>query len=105
LKGKEPKIVNVSSEAGRRSSVDSLRGDPSYALSKYAFNGLTRLWSHELKGKVAVNSMHPGWVRSDMGGPQAHDDLETGRKRIFEAASQPASRSNEFWYGLESMEW
>ncbi len=41
------------------------------------------LWSAELKGRVAVNAMHPGWVRSDMGGPEAPDDLATmTRKQV-----------------------
>lgn len=104
-KGAEPKIVNVSSEAGRESSVEMQRKDPSYVLSKYSLNGLTRLWAHELKGRIAVNSMHPGWIRSDMGGPSATDDLETGGKRIFDAAAQPANLTGQFWYGLETMKW
>ena len=104
-KADKPKILNVSSEAGRLSSVDSKRHDPSYVLSKYSLNGLTRLWAHELKGRVAVNCMHPGWVQSDMGGPNAHDPLDVGGKRIFQAAAQDWDKTGQFWYGLDNMEW
>ncbi len=105
LKGTEPRILNVSSESGQLRTLQSLRDDPSYCLSKYALNGLTLLWSHELKGRVAVNAMHPGWIRSDMGGPEAPDDLATGGRRVLQALGKPFFATGRFWYGDEDMKW
>jgi NAD(P)-dependent dehydrogenase (short-subunit alcohol dehydrogenase family) len=104
-KGSEPRILNVSSQSGQFANQDALRGDPSYCLSKYALNGLTLHWAHALKGAVAVNTMHPGWVRSDMGGPNATDDLETGGRRILQALEKPFSESGKFYHGSEAFAW
>lgn len=71
------RIVNMSSGMGQLS--DMARGEPAYRISKAALNALTATLAAELKGtKVLVNSMCPGWVRSDMGGPNAVRSLEEG---------------------------
>ena len=45
---------------------------PSYCLSKLALNGLTIMLADALQAdRIAVNSMCPGWVRTDMSGPNA----------------------------------
>jgi NAD(P)-dependent dehydrogenase (short-subunit alcohol dehydrogenase family) len=45
------------------------RGPPGYSASKAALNALTRLLAGELAGTgVLVNSVCPGWVKTDMGG-------------------------------------
>jgi NAD(P)-dependent dehydrogenase (short-subunit alcohol dehydrogenase family) len=63
-----PRIVNVSSEAG---SISELTGGiPAYAVSKAGLNALTRLLAGELAAdRILVNSVCPGWVATDMGGP------------------------------------
>jgi NAD(P)-dependent dehydrogenase (short-subunit alcohol dehydrogenase family) len=54
-------------------------GAPSYCLSKLALNGLTIMLAGALKpDNIAVNSMCPGWVRTDMGGPNATRSIEQG---------------------------
>jgi NAD(P)-dependent dehydrogenase (short-subunit alcohol dehydrogenase family) len=61
------RIVNVSSSAGSLASMG--RGPPGYSASKAALNALTRLLAGELAGTgVLVNSVCPGWVKTDMGG-------------------------------------
>ena len=62
------RIVNVSSEAG---SLASMRGGtPAYGTSKAALNALTRMLAAELRRDgILVNSVCPGWVATDMGGP------------------------------------
>jgi NAD(P)-dependent dehydrogenase (short-subunit alcohol dehydrogenase family) len=66
-----PKIVNVSSEAGSISRMQRHRGYAYYA-SKAALNMLTRALAWDLgPAGVIVIAIHPGWVRTDMGGPQA----------------------------------
>src|SRR5689334_12292129 len=54
--GVEPRIINVSSGAGK---LDAVRGEPSmpaYRLSKLLLNGLSLSYAADLKGQVAVNS-------------------------------------------------
>jgi NAD(P)-dependent dehydrogenase (short-subunit alcohol dehydrogenase family) len=62
------RIVNVSSEAGSLASMGS--GTPAYNTSKVALNGLTKMLAAELRrDRILVNSVCPGWVATDMGGP------------------------------------
>ena len=62
------RIVNVSSESG---SLASMRSDtPAYSVSKAALNALTKQLAADLRrDRVLVNSVCPGWVATDMGGP------------------------------------
>jgi NAD(P)-dependent dehydrogenase (short-subunit alcohol dehydrogenase family) len=69
--GSNPLIVNVSSRAGSISLRDS-KVHGSYAISKAALNMLTRVIHNNLKPQgIATVAVHPGWVRTDMGGPEA----------------------------------
>jgi NAD(P)-dependent dehydrogenase (short-subunit alcohol dehydrogenase family) len=62
------RIVNVSSGAGALTEMGG--GSPAYRVSKTALNALTRILSSELRGDgILVNSVCPGWVATDMGGP------------------------------------
>ena len=62
------RIVNVSSEAGSLASMSG--GTPAYNVSKAALNALTRMLAGELRhDRILVNSVCPGWVATDMGGP------------------------------------
>lgn len=64
------RIVNMSSGMGQVSQMTS--GSPAYRVSKAALNALTITLASELSGTgILVNSMSPGWVRTDMGGPDA----------------------------------
>ncbi len=64
------RVVNVSSDAGQLSGmVDHM---PAYRVSKIALNGLTKILADWVKGtNVLVNAIHPGWVKTDMGGAGA----------------------------------
>lgn len=64
------RIVNISSGLGQLSDMGA--GTPAYRVSKTALNALTRTLAAELAGSgVLVNSMCPGWVKTDMGGAGA----------------------------------
>lgn len=64
------RIVSLSSGQGQLSDMGT--GTPAYRISKTALNALTRILAAEFKGaNILVNSMCPGWVKTDMGGPEA----------------------------------
>jgi NAD(P)-dependent dehydrogenase (short-subunit alcohol dehydrogenase family) len=78
-RGNSPVLVNVSSEAGSIGQCGRDR-EFDYCMSKAALNMLTKLLANQLKGAVRVLSLHPGWLRTDMGGAHAAlDPLEAAR--------------------------
>ncbi len=82
------RIVNVSSIMG--SLTHAGPGYLAYRSSKAALNMVTRVLAAELKGTgVLVNSVHPGWVRTRMGGPAAPLAPEEGAKALVWAATLP----------------
>lgn len=79
-------ITNVSSGMGGITEMDG--NNPGYRLSKASLNALTRIWHAELHARgVRVNSVCPGWVRTDMGGPRAMRDVPSGASGIVWAAT------------------
>jgi NAD(P)-dependent dehydrogenase (short-subunit alcohol dehydrogenase family) len=67
-RSRSARIVNVSSGAGALTDMGG--GTPAYRVSKTALNALTRILAAELRGDgILVNSVCPGWVATDMGGP------------------------------------
>ncbi|MCD4813632.1 SDR family NAD(P)-dependent oxidoreductase [bacterium] len=100
-KGQEPRIINVSSGAGTKKAVQTEKDMISYRLSKYALNGLTMMWATALQGKVAVNSLDPGWLKTDMGGSNAPGEPVDGAVRILELLAKPFGETGKTWYGAE----
>ncbi|MBS1959521.1 MAG: SDR family oxidoreductase [Bdellovibrionales bacterium] len=57
------RIVNISSQLG----VEGRGGYGAYCASKFAINGLTKVWAKELGERgINVNSICPGWVETEM---------------------------------------
>lgn len=82
------RIVNLASGLGQLAEMGT--GTPAYRVSKAALNALTRMLAAELKEPgVLVNSMCPGWVRTDMGGPQAPRTVEQGAETAVWLATLP----------------
>jgi NAD(P)-dependent dehydrogenase (short-subunit alcohol dehydrogenase family) len=86
-KSEAGRIVNLSSILGSL-TLQATPGSPiydaksfAYDASKSALNAFTIHLAYELKDtKIKVNSAHPGWVKTDMGGSQAPMELEDGSK-------------------------
>jgi NAD(P)-dependent dehydrogenase (short-subunit alcohol dehydrogenase family) len=81
------RIVNMSSGMGQL--CDMRGGSLAYRLSKTSLNALTRVLAHELAPAVKVNAMSPGWVRTDMGGPEAPRPVEEGADTAVWLATLP----------------
>jgi NAD(P)-dependent dehydrogenase (short-subunit alcohol dehydrogenase family) len=82
------RIVNMSSGLGQM--CDMQAGTPAYRISKAALNAVTRILAAELKDtNIKVNSMCPGWVRTDMGGPNAPRSVEEGADTALWLATLP----------------
>jgi NAD(P)-dependent dehydrogenase (short-subunit alcohol dehydrogenase family) len=96
LRGRSPRIVNVSSGAGNFESVGQA-GIPTYRLSKWALNGLTKLLATELAGKVAVNAFDPGWVKTDLGGPNAPGLPVESARGALALVTLPFTETGKFW--------
>jgi NAD(P)-dependent dehydrogenase (short-subunit alcohol dehydrogenase family) len=87
-RGGHGRIVNVSSGAGQLSEMNG--GYPGYRVSKTALNALTRALASESSGTgILVNSMCPGWVRTDMGGSAAPRTVAEGADTAIWLATLP----------------
>ena len=82
------RVVNISSGMGALEEMGG--GSPAYRVSKTALNALTRILASELRGTgILVNSVCPGWVQTDMGGPGASRGIEEGVDTPVWAATLP----------------
>lgn len=87
------RVVNVSSGMAQLSSSETAYAG--YRISKTALNMVTKLFAEEVNGEdICVNSVSPGWVRTDMGGPNADRSVEQGAKGIIWAATLPKDGPN-----------
>lgn len=99
------RVVNLSSGMGQLSDMNGCC--PGYRLSKTALNALTRIFADELKStQIKVNSVCPGWVRTDMGGPGATLSVEQGVETIVWLATLPDDGpSGGFFRNKQSIPW
>lgn len=82
------RIVNVSSRMGQLSGMGAR--SPGYRMSKAALNALTLVAAAELGSDgIKVNAMHPGWVRTDMGGSSAPVSVQEGADTAVWLATLP----------------
>jgi len=99
------RVINVSSGYGQ---LEGLSPDvPSYCLSKLALNGLTIMLAEALRAdRIAVNSMCPGWVRTDMGGPNATLSVEEGADTaVWLADEAPHELTGKFFRNRREIPW
>jgi NAD(P)-dependent dehydrogenase (short-subunit alcohol dehydrogenase family) len=100
------RVVNVSSDYG--SIGKGLAGPAPYSVSKAALNALTIKLAAEVGAApdVKVNAVHPGWVRTKMGGPNATRSPENGAQTIVWLATLPAGGpSGGFFHDRKPFPW
>lgn len=103
-------IINISSTAGSigktgHGSSHHPGHYPSYKISKAALNMYTRTLASRLAGmRTTVSSVHPGWVRTDMGGEEAPRSPDDAAEKVYEfALSNP--KTGNFWFDGKKLSW
>ncbi|MES1179941.1 MAG: SDR family NAD(P)-dependent oxidoreductase [Hyphomicrobium sp.] len=101
------RVVNMSSLAGQLSHMGS--GFPAYRVSKAALNALTRIAAAEAKASnadIKINACSPGWVRTEMGGPDAERSPEQGAETaVWLAMLDSSGPTGGFFQDREPQPW
>lgn len=99
------RIVNLSSGLGQLSEMGG--GNPAYRISKTALNAATRTAAADLAGtNIKVNAMCPGWVRTDMGGPNAERTVEQGAETaVWLATLDDEGPTGGFFRDMKPIAW
>jgi NAD(P)-dependent dehydrogenase (short-subunit alcohol dehydrogenase family) len=99
------RIVNISSGMGQLADMGGQH--PGYRISKTALNAATRIFAAELEGSnITVNSVCPGWVRTDMGGANADRSVEQGiDTAIWLATSSDTRLTGGYYRDRKLIDW
>jgi NAD(P)-dependent dehydrogenase (short-subunit alcohol dehydrogenase family) len=99
------RVVNLSSGMGQLAEMED--GWAAYRVSKTALNALTRMVASAADGEgILVNSVCPGWVRTDMGGPSASRSVRKGAETAVWLATLPDDGpSGGFFRDREPIPW
>lgn len=106
-KSENGRILNISSGLAQLSG-ERPNYYPAYSISKTALNALTRLLDQELEDtNTLVFSIDPGWVKTDMGGPDAKYSIREGIQTAFHLATEEANKlkSGAFYHGKKVVDW
>lgn len=100
-----PRIVNLSSGMGQLEDMGG--GAAAYRISKAGLNALTRILANEERDSgILVNTMCPGWVRTELGGLGATRSIEEGAETAVWLATLPdGGPSGGFFRDRERIPW
>ncbi len=99
-----PRIVNVSSEAGSIAGIEGWA--PGYSTSKAALNALTVITAKELRREgFLVNAVCPGWIATDMGGPGGGPLPPGGRSVVWAVELPKDGPTGGFYQNGRRLEW
>jgi NAD(P)-dependent dehydrogenase (short-subunit alcohol dehydrogenase family) len=98
-KAKHPRIVTVSSQMGAFNIKGMGVGMYGYRSSKAAVSKVMQTLAEELAPDgIIVVPVHPGWVRTDMGGPNAQLSVEESASGLFRLIENLTPvQSGRFW--------
>jgi len=101
---RDPRIINISSSMG---ALDNLSGESAaYRLSKAGLNAQTILLSNDLKNDgIKVYAVSPGWVRTEMGGAEAHRSVEQGADTAIWLSSADDAETGNFYRDRNVIPW
>ena len=88
------RVINVSSGLGRLYDMEN--ESPAYAASKTTVNALTRQFADAGGGKISVNCINPGWVKTDMGGQNAERTPDQGAAIVIKLATMENPPTGQF---------
>jgi NAD(P)-dependent dehydrogenase (short-subunit alcohol dehydrogenase family) len=99
------RIINVSSIMGQLAG--GLDGESAaYAVSKTALNGYTSSLSAALDSRgIFVDAMHPGWVKTQLGGPNAKLEPEASTETVVFLAARADGESGRLWRDGVLIDW
>jgi NAD(P)-dependent dehydrogenase (short-subunit alcohol dehydrogenase family) len=101
---KDPRVINISSRMGQLSGMGG--GHAAYRISKAALNVLTIIMARELEVEgIRVNSMCPGWARSDMGGANAAKSVKDGADTAVWLATADKIETGKFYADRKVIPW
>jgi NAD(P)-dependent dehydrogenase (short-subunit alcohol dehydrogenase family) len=94
--GSRGRVVNISSEVASSEFSDLIF--PTYQSAKSALNNMSRAMAPELlKEGIYLNVVDPGWVQTDMGGPNALDSKSDGVQAALWLATTDEPPSGGFF--------
>jgi len=102
-KSDDARIINISSSMG--SFYEGYSGAPAYSISKATLNALTLKMSIDLKGTISVNSVSPGWARTDMGGSNAERSIQEGADTAVWLATANDIPNGKFVHDRKEIPW
>ena len=100
------RIINFSSGAGSFGEGGSMWA-PVYGITKTMLNSLTFHLAPELQPRgISINALCPGWVKTEMGGPEAPRSVEEGvQTALWLATEAPITYTGKFFRDREEIPW